>query len=84
MNSIKVIISLNSLAEKNILKIRENHKLSLRKEDINEIIFKKREKALEKNEEISHLEINPENLKLSSDYFKMNINVYDLYLNIRR
>jgi len=53
--------------------------LSLRKEDINEIIFKKREKALEQNEEISHLEINPDNLKLSSDYFKMNIKVYYLY-----
>ena len=52
---------------KNIVEARQNYKLSLRKEKIDEFILKRREKMLEKGEEKSLLEINPENLNLSSE-----------------
>jgi hypothetical protein len=51
----------------NILETRQGYKLSLRKERIDDFIMKKREKALEKSEDKSKYEINPDYLILPKD-----------------
>jgi hypothetical protein len=67
---------------KNIVQVRQKYKSSLRKDHLEEMILKKREKVFEKNEEISHLEITAEKLKLPPQYVQNNLDVNILNINL--
>ena len=60
----------------NILETRQGYKLSLRKERIDDFIMKKREKALEKNDDRSKFEINLDNLILPTDVLNKTFNSF--------
>lgn len=57
---------------RNIVEERQNYKLSLRKEKIDEFILRRREKVLGKGDDKSQLEIIAENLNLTSDILNRN------------
>jgi hypothetical protein len=68
----------NLLVNFDCLEARENHKLSLRKEKVEDYFMKKRLDALQsrKNKEFAKNEINPEELNIPKEYYDRNFSTF--------